>query len=122
MAKANDGQSPLDEAAYLIHEAAEQLGWKFESSQLIERLQRLEAGLPMEDEFASTVIWLGRCRMIHPLAQPAQPRLARKEYAVPDFLAVFEREGGPCPVLIEVKASTGTRLKRTHAYWQRLRE
>jgi hypothetical protein len=89
--------------ARVLYEAAEQLGWS-DPEEIAERAKGLERGLPAEDELSVVLSWLGRCRLVHKLDQFPYPPGSRKEYRVPDLLAIFEGPRGPIPALIEVKA------------------
>lgn len=92
-----------DLRARLIYDALSQLDTNVDAQHLIERINRLELGLPVEDECIFLLSWLGKCRLIHKLDQLAFPPTAPPEYRVPDLFAVFERDGKQVPVLIEVK-------------------
>jgi hypothetical protein len=69
------------------------------------RLEQLRRGLEPEDEFSLILTWLGRCRLVHKLAQEQLPLNSTGVFRVPDLLALFEHEGRLVPVLIEVKAT-----------------
>lgn len=88
----------------LIHESLEQLGWDAEPKKLADRVQRLNIGIPLEDEFSIICGWLGRCDLVHKLDQQQYPKSSGKTYQVPDLLASFARKNGSTTtVLIEVK-------------------
>lgn len=97
----------IDPAIYRIYEACEQTGWKGDPETLATALKKLNYGIPIEDEFCLLVSWLGRCTLIHGLAQQQYPPESTKHFQVPDFFAVFESVAGPIPVLIEVKSKVG---------------
>lgn len=73
----------------IIHEALEKLGWDTEPNKIIERVKRLNLGLPAEDEFSVLCGWLGQCNLIHKLDQQQYPVTSKDEYQVPDLLAEF---------------------------------
>jgi hypothetical protein len=72
---------------------------------ILKRLEQLQRGLEPENEFALILSWLGKCRLVHKLAQEQLPLNSSDSYRVPDLLAVFEHEGKLIPVLIEVKTT-----------------
>jgi hypothetical protein len=72
---------------------------------VLERVEQLQRGLEPENEFALILSWLGRCRLVHKLGQEQLPLNSSDSYRVPDLLAVFEYNGNPIPVLIEVKTT-----------------
>jgi Holliday junction resolvase len=90
--------------ARLFYEAIQQLGAGADSAAIIERVRRLQLGLPAEDEFSLILSALGRCRTVHKLDQFQSPRQSSKELQVPDLLAVFRHKDRDVPVLIEVKS------------------
>lgn len=92
----------LMDRSRILHEALEQCGWE-NAAQVVQRVQRLDLGLPAEDEFAVICSWLGKCSLIHKLDQQQIPRSSRDSYQVPDLLAVFNTENNQYRVLIEVK-------------------
>src|SRR5713101_3651552 len=97
-----------------LFELYQERGGNADRETLASRLRRMEIGIPAEDEFAILLSWLGRCRFVHRL----RPRhVPTKEYKVPDLLAIFERDGQPLPVLIEVKDKQKKRLSWTPAYF-----
>lgn len=106
----------------LIHESLEQLGWKADASLLARRVERLNFGLPLEDEFSVLCGWLGKCKLIHKLDQQQYPVDSNEIYQVPDLLAVFERNGAEIPVLIEVKSSSKNSLSFKPAYREKLKK
>jgi Holliday junction resolvase len=81
-------------------------------------VQRLNYGLPAEDEFSVVCAWLGRCKLIHKLDQEQSPVASTEAFQVPDLLAMFE---GADPCLIEVKSSTNNTLSLKPDYHARLR-
>jgi Holliday junction resolvase len=95
--------------ARLIFEAAEQMGWS-NPGEIAEFAQRLERGLPAEDELSVVFHWLGQCRLVHKLDQFPYPPGVWEHYRVPDLLAVFDVGGRHHPVLIEVKTSAENTL------------
>lgn len=105
----------------LIHESLEELGWNADASELANRVLRLNIGLPLEDEFSVLCGWLGKCSLIHKLDQQQYPSTSKSDYQVPDLMAVFEVNGKPIPVLIEVKSSHKNVLSFTPEYVKKLR-
>lgn len=92
----------LMDRSRVLHEALEQIGWS-DADAVVQRVQRLDIGLPAEDEFAVICSWLGKCSIIHKLDQQQTPKSSRETYQVPDLLAVFNRGDNQYKVLIEVK-------------------
>lgn len=99
----------LMDRSRVLHEALEQIGWS-DAEAVVQRVQRLDIGLPAEDEFAVICSWLGRCSLIHKLDQQQMPKSSREVYQVPDLLAVFETEHNQYKVLIEVKTKKDNML------------
>lgn len=111
-----------DDFARLIHESLEQLGWKADVKEVIDRINRLDAGLPLEDEFSIICGWLGRCRLIHKLDQQQYPLSSKSEFQVPDLIGRFIlRDGNECTVLIEVKTSKNNVLSFKPEYYEKLK-
>ncbi|QOJ22655.1 MAG: restriction endonuclease [Gammaproteobacteria bacterium] len=106
---------------HLLHEALSQLGWKCNPEHLVQRLHRLNIGLPREDEFAVVCSWLGYCTLVHKLDQTQSPSSSEGVFQVPDLLAVFQREGRLIPVLVEVKTSTEKKLSFKTDYYNKLK-
>ncbi|SHM63267.1 hypothetical protein [Phytopseudomonas punonensis] len=92
----------LMDRSRVLHEALEQSGWE-NPEEVIQRVKRLDLGLPAEDEFAVICSWLGKCSLVHKLDQQQIPRSSRETYQVPDLLAVFNTTNNQYRVLIEVK-------------------
>lgn len=92
----------LMDRSRVLHEALEQCGWE-NPEEVIQRVKRLDLGLPAEDEFAVICSWLGKCSLVHKLDQQQVPRSSRDFYQVPDLLAVFNTDNNQYKVLIEVK-------------------
>ncbi|EOW4147360.1 hypothetical protein [Vibrio vulnificus] len=105
----------------LIHESLEELGWSANASELANRVLRLNVGLPLEDEFSVLCGWLGKCTLIHKLDQQQYPSQSKSDYQVPDLMAVFDVNGRPTSVLIEVKSSHKNVLSFTPDYIQKLK-
>ncbi|QFU23033.1 hypothetical protein FM038_013310 [Shewanella eurypsychrophilus] len=106
----------------LVHESLEQLGWEADAKKIAERVQRLNIGLPLEDEFSIICGWLGHCNLIHKLDQQQFPGSSKDTFQVPDLLANFSiRDGGPCTVLIEVKSSKKNVMSFRPDYVSKLR-
>ena len=113
-------QRPLD-LAYLFHEALTQIGWEGDAQALADRVQRLNIGLPAEDEFSVVCAWLGRCELLHKLDQQQVPVTSKERFQVPDLLARFSTQRGTTPVLIEVKSRKGNVLSMKPDYLERLK-
>ncbi|MDR7222262.1 restriction endonuclease [Aminobacter sp. NyZ550] len=111
---------PDDDVARLIQSVLAELGWAADAAKVARRVQRLDIGLPVEDEFSVVCGWLGNCRLLHKLDQQQIPLQSRATYQVPDLLAFFSTQNSQRPVLIEVKSSTKRTLSFTEAYIQRL--
>lgn len=109
-----------DDLARLLHETLEAVGWDAEASELAQKVQRLDIGLPMEDEFSVVCAWLGHCELIHKLDQHQMPRMSSDTFQVPDLLARFTTQTDDRPVLIEVKRKSGNTLSFQPGYLQRL--
>ncbi|WP_395565774.1 hypothetical protein [Pseudomonas aeruginosa] len=92
----------LMDRSRILHEALEQCGWE-NPDEVVQRVLRLDLGLPAEDEFAVICSWLGKCSLVHKLDQQQIPRSSRDTYQVPDLLAVFNTANNQYRVLIEVK-------------------
>ena len=92
----------LMDRSRVLHEALEQSGWE-NPEEVIQRVKRLDLGLPAEDEFAVICSWLGKCSLVHKLDQQQIPKSSRETYQVPDLLAVFNTANNQYRVLIEVK-------------------
>lgn len=112
-------QKPND-LEQLIHETLEQLGWGAEAEQIAARIQRLNVGLPREDEFSVICGWLGCCDVIHKIDQKQTPEKSTEKYQVPDLLAVFNVKGKAVPALIEVKSKKDNTLSFRPDYMERL--
>ncbi|MGT3280666.1 hypothetical protein [Yersinia enterocolitica] len=106
----------------LIHESLEQLGWEADATAIAERVNRLNIGLPLEDEFSIICGWLGQCNLVHKLDQQQYPTTSNDKFQVPDLLANFDARGaGNITVLIEVKSCKGNVLSFRPDYVSRLR-
>ncbi|CAI0969565.1 Uncharacterised protein [Serratia proteamaculans] len=106
----------------LIHESLEQLGWAADATAIAERVNRLNIGLPLEDEFSIICGWLGQCTLVHKLDQQQYPTTSNDIFQVPDLLANFNVRGaGNTTVLIEVKSHKGNVLSFRPDYVSRLR-
>ncbi len=95
--------------ARIIYEVAENMGWSDPES-IKAWVQRLERGLPAEDEFSVLVSWLGHCKLVHKLDQLQFPPDSTIHFRVPDLFAIFEHNGQDYPVLIEVKKKEDSKL------------
>ncbi|MHA0985007.1 hypothetical protein ACR9GO_20670 [Kosakonia cowanii] len=106
----------------LIHESLEQLGWAADATAIAERVNRLNIGLPLEDEFSIICGWLGQCNLVHKLDQQQYPTSSNDTFQVPDLLANFNVRGaGNATVLIEVKSCKRNVLSFRPDYVSRLR-
>ncbi|MHA7594353.1 PDDEXK family nuclease [Pantoea sp. XAF26B01_ASV70] len=106
----------------LIHESLEQLGWAADATSIAERVNRLNIGLPLEDEFSIICGWLGKCNLVHKLDQQQYPTSSDETFQVPDLLANFKVRGaGNITVLIEVKSCKKNVLSFRPDYVSRLK-
>jgi len=106
----------------LIHESLEQLGWTADATAIAERVNRLNIGLPLEDEFSIICGWLGQCNLVHKLDQQQYPTTSNETFQVPDLLANFNVRGtGNTTVLIEIKSYKGNILSFRPDYVYKLR-
>ncbi len=103
-------EAASDDLPRLFQEALAILGKTANVSDLVDRVRRLDLGLPAEDEFAVLCTWLGRCELVHKLDQQQVPLSSKQQYQVPDLLARFHSQINPAPVLIEVKTKSGKKL------------
>jgi len=87
----------IDSSARLIFEAIQQLGWDADPSSVIERVKRLDLGIPAEDEIAFILSWLGRCIIIHKLDQKQYPPESTDKFQVPDLFACFVKDDARVP-------------------------
>jgi len=111
----------IDSSARLIHEAIQQMGWHTEPKLLIDRVKRLDLGLPAEDEFIFIISWLGKCSLTHKLDQSQFPPRSKDTYQVPDLLASFETSAGSKLVLIEIKVTNKKKLTWKADYLEKLK-
>ncbi|MBL0924911.1 MAG: restriction endonuclease [Sphingomonadaceae bacterium] len=108
--------SPTD-LHILIQQALAELGSTADPTAIASLVQRLNFGLPAEDEFCVICAWLGRCRLLHKLDQVQVPRSSVEVFQVPDLLAMFDSFS---PVLIEVKSKANKKLSFTPEYYAKL--
>ncbi len=101
----------------LIQEVLAELGRNADPKAIAEQVERLDLGLPAEDELIAVCSWLGKTRLIHKLDQHQAPPQSRDNYQVPDLLAQFQNSG---PMLIEVKNKKAQTLSFTPNYLERL--
>ena len=94
----------------MIHEAIQQMGWPADPTTIVDRVKRLDLGLPAEDEFIYLISWLGKCSLVHKLDQSQYPPRSTDDYQVPDILACFDTEVGKKLVLVEVKSKKNKKL------------
>ena len=111
-----------DVLKYLIYEALQQLGPAPDPDEIVKKVQRLQIGLPAEDEFSVILGWLGRCQLVHKLDQSQFPPESRSLYQVPDLIAVFDYHGRSVPVLIEVKTDKDATHSWPPDYRERLHQ
>jgi len=111
----------IDSSARLLHEAIQQMGWTAEPELLVERVKRLDLGLPAEDEFIFIISWLGKCTLAHKLDQSQFPPKSKDTYQVPDLLASFKTKLGPKLALIEIKVTNKKKLKWKSDYLEKLK-
>jgi Holliday junction resolvase len=110
----------MEDKARIIQEVVNQFGWKYDISQLIERVNQLDKGLLQEDEFIYIIKWLGRCKFIHKLDQLHIPSSSKSIYTIPDILVEVETPQGPKVFLIEIKTSQSDKLSWTKRYYEGL--
>jgi hypothetical protein len=111
---------PLDLTAAQLYEALDALGFDTNNpDHLIEKFRQIDVGLPAEDEFAATLLWMGRCKFLQKLRQAQYPRESLKHYRVPDLLVIFDYRGKDLPVLIQVKSTYHEHMQWADAYYQR---
>lgn len=111
----------LDSSARLLHEAVQQMGWSADPTSLIEKVKRLDLGLPAEDEFIFLLSWLGKCSLAHKLDQSQFPPKSKDTYQVPDLFASFKTKVGLKQVLVEIKVTTKKKLKWKADYLEKLK-
>ena len=116
MTMANDD----DDLARLTYEAITHLGDEADAEAVANRVQRLDKGLPAEDEFMVLCAWLGQCSLIHKLDQVQMPPDSTKKYQVLDLLASFAVNDKQVTVLIEVKTSQDNVLSFRPDYYEKL--
>ncbi len=110
----------VDPTARIISEVIAQIGTQADPAAVRTRVERLQQGLPAEDEFSVLLTWLGRCSLVHKLDQLQSPPASESEYRVPDLIAFFKRPSGDLPVLIEVKTSIENSLSWRPDYYSSL--
>lgn len=110
----------MENKARIIQEVINQLGWKEDITQLIERVNQLDKGLLQEDEFIYIIKWLGRCKFIHKLDQLHLPRESKNLYTIPDILVEVQTSEGTKTFLIEIKTSKKDKLSWTEKYYEGL--
>jgi Holliday junction resolvase len=93
---------------------------KTNPQELIDKLEQLKKGLPLENEFISLALWMKKCVLIHKLDQNQMPKWTKEYYQVPDLFAVFKYNDNLYPVLIEVKAYNTKKLKFPNKYYNKL--
>ena len=114
---------PINPTARIVFNALEQMGWSVENfPQLVERIKRLDRGIPAEDEFAVLISWMGKCELVHKLEQEQSPPESQNVYRIPDLLAFFRHNNHLFPVLIEVKKHKAEKLSWKPEYLDSLRQ
>lgn len=108
------------DVARLIQNVLAELGWSADTAAIANAVQRLNIGLPAEDEFSVVCAWLGKCQLLHKLDQQQVPVASQQTYQVPDLLAKFSTQHGQAPVLIEVKSKQDNILSFRPDYLERL--
>ena len=111
----------LDSSARLLHEAIQQMGWSADPALLVDRVKRLDLGLPAEDEFIFIISWLGKCSLAHKLDQSQFPPKSKDTYQVPDLLTSFKTNAGANLVLVEIKVTNKKKLKWKADYLEKLK-
>jgi Holliday junction resolvase len=109
-----------DGLEYLIYEVLQKLGLAADADKIAKGVQRLQIGLPAEDEFSAILGLLGRCQLVHKLDQGQFPPESRSLYQVPDLIAIFDYHGRSIPVLIEVKTEKDATVSWRPDYRERL--
>lgn len=104
----------------LIQDVLAELGNDADAAVVAERVERLDIGLPVEDEFSVVCAWLGNCQILHKLDQHQVPIASKEEFQVPDLLVRFSSQTNKSPVLIEVKAKKDQPLSFKPDYMKRL--
>ena len=113
----------IQEQAQLIHQTIDQIGWSSDNpSALVERIRRLQIGLPMEDQFAALILWLGQCKLVHKLDQHQYPNNSKDYVRVPDLLTVFQVDGKQYSTVVEVKSTDKNSLGWRPDYYNALLE
>lgn len=109
--------------AQLLYQIIENHPRLFETKpeELIDKLEQLKKGLPLENEFISLVLWMGNCSLIHKLGQNQMPKWAKQDFRVVDLFAVFRHKEKQVPVLIEVKSTKEPKIKFSKNYYRRIR-
>ncbi len=111
-----------DPSARLLHEAIQQMGWSADPASIVDRVKRLDLGLPTEDEFIFILSWLGKCLLAHKLDQAQFPPKSQEIYQVPDLLASFDTTAGSKLVLVEVKSTIKKKLVWKANYLKKLKK
>lgn len=119
--KAKISQTSIDPDAYVMYEVLAKSGRPHDPQALVKQIQRLQRGLPAEDEFSMILSWLGKCRLVHKLDQFRSPPKAKQYYRVPDLLAIFDYNEHQVAALIEVKSIIANKLSWKPEYFEGLR-
>lgn len=120
MAGSNSGDGSSMDLSRLIQDALAELGADVDVADVVEKVRRLNIGLPVEDEFSVVCTWLGQCDLLHKLDQNQVPIKSKENFQVPDLLAKFSTQSKNKPLLIEVKAKNEKTLSFQPDYFKRL--
>lgn len=109
--------------AKLLYDIIEKHPRLFETKpeELINKLEQLKRGLPLENEFISLALWLGNCSLIHKLDQNQMPKWTKDHFQVVDLFAVFRHKEKLVPVLIEVKSTQEPKIKFSENYYRKIK-
>jgi Holliday junction resolvase len=95
--------------------------FKTKPEELINKLEQLKRGLPLENEFISLALWMGNCSLIHKFDQNQMPKWAKDHFQVVDLFAVFRHKEKLVPVLIEVKSTQEPKIKFSENYHRKIK-
>jgi len=83
-----------NDSARVLYEVIQQLGWSADKDSIVDLINKLDMGLPAEDEFIFILSWLGKCSLLHKLDQKQFPPKSRPIFQVPDLFAYFSTKFG----------------------------
>lgn len=109
--------------ARLIYKLLEKYPNIFKSSpkDLVDKLEQLKKGLPLENEFIALLYWMENCNIVHKLDQDLLSKEYSSKYQIPDLYASINYKGKAISVLIEVKTTEKkTTLKFSGKYYKRI--